>query len=40
MYKNLRWKIVTIIAVFVVFFGIGVYAVLADHYHLPFAAWL
>src|SRR4051812_6391273 len=40
MYKNLRWKIVTIIAVFVVFFGIGVYPVLADYYHLPCPAWL
>jgi len=25
MYKNLRWKILTIVTVFVVFFGIGVY---------------
>jgi preprotein translocase subunit SecD len=40
MYKNLRWKIVTILAVFVVFFGIGVYPLLAEAYHLPAPAWL
>ena len=28
MYKNLRWKIVTILVVLVVFFGIGVYPLL------------
>src|SRR4051794_40906733 len=40
MYKNLRWKLLTIAAVFVVFFGIGVYPMLADHYHWPAPAWL
>ena len=30
MYKNLRWKVLTILAVFVVFFGVGVYPILAD----------
>lgn len=41
MYKNLRWKILTIFVVFVVFFGVGVYPLLADHYHLlPNPAWL
>ena len=30
MYKNLRWKLLTILAVFVVFFSIGVYPMLAD----------
>ena len=41
MYKNLRWKIVTILVVFVVFFGIGVYPLLAQRYHqLPAPAWL
>ena len=40
MYKNLRWKVITIVAVFVVFFGIGVYPVLADYYHLPCPVWL
>ncbi len=33
MYKNLRWKILTILVVFVVFFGIGVYPLLAQKYH-------
>jgi preprotein translocase subunit SecD len=40
MYKNLRWKILTIVAVFVVFFGIGVYPLLAEAYHLPCPAFL
>jgi preprotein translocase subunit SecD len=40
MYKNLRWKILTILTVFVVFFGIGVYPLLADAYHLPCPSWL
>src|SRR2546430_2003486 len=40
MYKNLRWKILTIVVVFVVFFGIGVYPLLASRYHLPPPQWL
>src|SRR5215471_2965573 len=40
MYKNLRWKILTILAVFLVFFAIGPYPLIADHYHLPNPAWL
>src|ERR1051326_2636840 len=40
MYKNLRWKIVTIIAVFALFFAMGPYPLIADHYHLPNPAWL
>ena len=40
MIKNLRWKIITIIAVFVVFFAVGVYPVLAGRYKLPAPAWL
>jgi preprotein translocase subunit SecD len=40
MYKNLRWKVLTILAVFVVFFSIGVYPMLADHYHWPCPAFL
>jgi preprotein translocase subunit SecD len=40
MYKNLRWKIITILAVFVVFFGIGVYPLLATRYRLPAPGWL
>ena len=38
--SNLRWKIVTILAVFVVFFGIGVYPILAARYNLPAPQWL
>ncbi len=41
MYKNLRWKIVTILVVLVVFFGIGVYPLLVQRYRqLPAPAWL
>src|SRR5262249_8283198 len=40
MYKNLRWKILTILVVFAVFFAIGPYPLIADHYHLPNPAWL
>jgi preprotein translocase subunit SecD len=40
MYKNLRWKVLTILAVFVVFFSIGVYPMLAEHYHWPCPAAL
>ena len=40
MNKNIRWKIVTILIVFVVFFGIGVYPVLAQRYNLPAPGWL
>jgi preprotein translocase subunit SecD len=40
MNKNLRWKLLTIFAVFVVFFALGVYPILAQRYHLPVPAWL
>ena len=40
MYKNLRWKVLTILAVFVVFFSIGVYPLLAEAYRLPCPAFL
>src|SRR5215471_9096517 len=40
MYKNLRWKILTILAVFLLFFVIGPYPLIADHFHLPNPAWL
>src|ERR1051326_7956723 len=40
MYKNLRWKIVTTLAVLALFFTIGVYPLLADRYHLPNPSWL
>src|SRR3954471_3558100 len=35
MYKNLRWKLLTIAVVFVVFFAVGVYPMLGERYHLP-----
>src|SRR6266566_6855224 len=38
--SNLRWKVVTILAVFVVFAGVGVYPILASRYHLPSPGWL
>jgi preprotein translocase subunit SecD len=40
MYKNLRWKVLTTLVVFVVFFSIGVYPMLADHYSWPCPAFL
>ena len=38
--SNLRWKLITIVIVFVVFFGVGVYPILAARYNLPAPAWL
>ena len=38
--SNLRWKVVTILAVFVVFFALGVYPILAARYHIPAPGWL
>jgi preprotein translocase subunit SecD len=38
--SNLRWKVVTILGVLVVFFGLGVYPILASRYHLPSPGWL
>ena len=38
--SNLRWKVVTILAVFIIFFGVGVYPILASRYHLPSPGWL
>jgi preprotein translocase subunit SecD len=40
MNKNIRWKVLTILTVFVVFFGVGVYPILAQRYHLPAPGWL
>jgi preprotein translocase subunit SecD len=40
MIKNLRWKVITILVVFVVFFGVGVYPLLAERYGLPAPEWL
>src|SRR5579859_7173709 len=40
MYKNLRWKILTILVVFAIFFAIGPYPLLAERYRLPNPSWL
>ena len=40
MIKNLRWKVITILTVFVVFFALGVYPILAHRYGLPAPGWL
>jgi preprotein translocase subunit SecD len=37
---NLRWKLITIVAVFIIFFAVGVYPILASNYGLPAPAWL
>ena len=38
--SNLRWKLITIGIVFVLFFGVGVYPILAVRYNLPAPQWL
>jgi len=40
MSSNLRWKVITVIAVFVVFGAVGVYPLVASRYHLPAPGWL
>jgi preprotein translocase subunit SecD len=40
MNKNLRWKIITTVVIFVIFFGVGVYPILAQRYGLPAPNWL
>lgn len=40
MIKNLRWKVITIVLVFVAFFTIGIYPLLAQRFGLPAPAWL
>lgn len=40
MIKNLRWKVITILVVFVAFFALGVYPILAQRYGLPAPGWL
>src|ERR671914_1380034 len=37
---NIRWKILTVIGVFVIFFSVGVYPILASRYNLPAPGWL
>src|SRR6185312_2603605 len=38
--QNIRWKVLTIIAVLVVFAGVGVYPIFAARYHWPSPGWL
>ncbi|HSC29504.1 MAG TPA: protein translocase subunit SecD [Vicinamibacterales bacterium] len=40
MNKNIRWRVITIAVVFVVFGGLGVYPILAQRYGLPAPGWL
>ena len=40
MNKNLRWKLLTVLAAFLVFFAVGPYPILAARYRLPIPAWL
>ena len=40
MNKNIRWKILTSLGVFVIFFAVGVYPILAQRYHLPLPGFL
>src|SRR5207253_295711 len=40
MNKNIRWKLITIVAVLVIFTGVGVYPILASAYHLASPSWL
>jgi preprotein translocase subunit SecD len=40
MNKNLRWKLLFILGVFVVFFTIGVYPIAAQRFNLPLPGWL
>ena len=40
MSSNVRWKFITIMAVFVIFAAVGVYPILAGRYHLPAPSWL
>ena len=40
MNKNIRWKLLTSLGVFVIFFVVGVYPLVAQKFHLPLPAWL
>ena len=37
---NIRWKLLTIFAVLVVFVGVGIYPIVASRFHLPQPGWL
>jgi preprotein translocase subunit SecD len=38
--KNIRWKVLTVLGVFLFFFALGVYPILANRYNLPAGSWL
>jgi preprotein translocase subunit SecD len=38
--QNIRWKVITILAVLIIFVGVGVYPILASRYHWPSPGWL
>ena len=38
--NNIRWKVLTVVGVFIFFFMVGVYPILASRYNLPEPAWL
>ena len=38
--QNLRWKIIAIVAVFIIFASVGVYPIVAAHYGIKSPAWL
>src|ERR671921_550633 len=40
MYKNLRWKVLTIVVVVGVFFALGIYPLLGQRYNLPVPGFL
>ena len=40
MNKNIRWKVITIVAVLVIFAGLGVYPIVASQYHIAWPSWL
>src|SRR5262245_18467994 len=40
MYKNLRWKIITVLAVLLIFGGLGIYPIIAAKYGITSSKWL
>src|SRR3954463_1282450 len=38
--SNLRWKVITVLAVFVIFFAVGIYPLIAQRYGVHSPSWL
>ena len=38
--KSIRWKVLTVLGVFILFFALGIYPILASRYGLPAPGWL